>query len=205
MPNKFSANIKRQENTPKKAAKPPATMSEDNNSPTSTVNTRGPEQKRQLLQWTSPVRPYKKLNKEVFSTILAGAFLLGVILFFIDGAIPVIALASLVFLFYVMGTVPPGMTSHTITNWGMESEDKAWPWEFMTRYWIQGDDHNRMLVVELGTYWPRHLRFMLGDIEENKLHELLKRYLVEDRPKPNWLEKTSVWLEGKIRLSPEGK
>jgi hypothetical protein len=145
----------------------------------------------------------KRLNKEVFSTLLAGAFLLGIILFFIDGAIPVLALISLVFLIYVMGTVPPGQITHTITNWGIESEGKAYPWEAFTRYWIQGAGHNRMLVVETLYSWPRHLRFLLGEVDEKQLSAVLNDHLVEDKPAPNWLDKSSKWLESKVRLSPE--
>jgi hypothetical protein len=182
--------------TTKSAKKP------DKKEATSTATSK-PLQKKLLLQWQAPVRPYKKLNKEVFSTILAGAFLLGVILFFIDGAMPVIALASVIFLFYVMGTVPPHQVQHSITTWGIESEDKAWPWEIMARYWIKGKKDNRMLNIQLATNFPQHLRFMLGDVDEKKLATILQGHLVEDQPKPNWLDKSSAWLEAKIKLSPE--
>ena len=162
-----------------------------------------PLQKKLLLEWAAPVRPYRQINKEVFSTILAGAFLLGVILFFIDGAMPVIALASILFLLYVMGTVPPHQVTHTITTWGIESENNSWPWEIMARYWIKGADKNRMLNIQLATNWPQHLYFMLGPVDEKKLTQILRDHLVEDEPKPNWLDKSSAWLENKIRLSPE--
>ena len=163
-----------------------------------------PLQRKMWLEWEAPVRPYRKLDKELFSTILAGAVLLGVILFFIDGAIPVIALASLVFLFYVLGTVPPGKVKHVITSWGIESEDKSWPWEVMGRFWIEGKDKNRMMIVEVSAaWWSSHLRFMLGDLDEEKLRELMQQFVVEDRPKANWLDRASRWVETKVRLVPE--
>jgi hypothetical protein len=161
-------------------------------------------QKSTIHEWEANTRPYKKLDKDVFSTILAGAFLLGVILYFIDGAVPVMALASLVFLFYVMGTVPPGKTYHKITNWGLESEDKLYVWDALLRYWVQGKEGNKMLVVETNLKWPRHIRFMIEDKDEEKIHEIMQRYLVEDQPAPNWIDKSTAWLERKIRLSPDG-
>jgi len=165
--------------------------------------TDSPVQRKVLLEWEANTRPYRRLEKEVFSTILAGAFLLGVILFFIEGAIPVIALASLIFLLYVMGTIPPGKVKHAMTSWGMESEDKVWVWEAMSRFWIQGKDSNRMLVIELMGNLSKHIRFMLGDVDEKKLKVLLLSRLVEDQPKPNWLDKASRWVEKKVRLSGE--
>lgn len=168
-------------------------------------------QRKVLMEWEAPARPYRKLDKEVFSTVLAGAFLLGVILFFIDGAMPVVALASLVFLYYVLGTVPPGKVKHVITNWGIESEDKVWPWELMMRFWLQGEGKNTMMVVELGpgtSMWSRHLRFMLGDLRDSKsngeeeLRKLMQQYVIEDQPKPNWLDKVTKWAESKVKLAP---
>lgn len=186
------------------ASKPNQTKSKNTKSSETGEAGDSPLQKKILLEWAAPIRPYRKLDKEVFSTILAGAFLLGVILFFIDGAVPVIALASIVFLFYVLGNVPPGQVHHTITNWGIESEDKSWPWETMARYWLQGKGRNRMLVIQLASHLPQHIRFMLGDMDEKKLHDLLQDFLTEDKPQPNWLDKSSKWLESKIRLTPDG-
>ena len=102
-----------------------------------------------------------------------------------------------------MGTVPPHQVTHTITTWGIESETKSWPWEIMARYGIKGADKNRMLNIQLATNWPQHLYFMLGPVDEKKLTQILRDHLVEDEPKPNWLDKSSAWLENKIRLSPE--
>jgi len=44
---------------------------------------------------------------------------------------------------------------------------------------------------------------MLGELQEDQIHDLLQKYLIMDQPKPNWLEKASQWLETKIRLAPE--
>lgn len=169
----------------------------------STKETNLPLQRKLIYQWAAPVRPFKKLDKEVYSTVFAAAFLVGIILFFIDGVMPVIMLIAILFLFYVMGNVKPHQVNHAITNWGIESENSSWPWEVMTRYWIQGKADNRMLVIETMLRWPTHLRFMLGDTKSEKIHTILQQYLVEDRPAPNWLDKSSDWLKAKIRLTPD--
>jgi len=160
-------------------------------------------EERELYSWKAVSRVHKMRGKDFYSTVIVLALLISVILFFIDGAIPVIALASLVFLFYVLGTVPPGMVKHVITSWGIESEGRSWPWTMMTRFWIEGKEKNRMMIVELAMWWPRHLRFMLGDLSEEKLQELMQEYVVEDKPRENWLDRASGWVERKVRLTPE--
>ena len=162
-----------------------------------------PLQKQILLTWTAAGRPIYKIDKDVLSTIIAGTFLISVILFFIDGAMPVIMLASIIFLLYVLGNTPPHDVKHTISNWGIESEGNLYVWESFTRYWIDGKGENRMMVVETALNWPRHLRFMLGNVKEDDLVEIMQTFLIEDKPAPNWADKASTWLEKRIRLTPD--
>lgn len=162
----------------------------------------GPNKQDLLWEWQALMRPYRQLNKEVFTTILAGAFLLGVILFVIDGIIPVMLVVSILFFWYVSGTVRPYLTRHRITTWGIETEEKLWLWEYMTRYWFEGSGDTRQVVIEMVTWWPRHLRLVIDTQEtEEVVDEILSEFLVKDQPKPNWLDKASRWLEGRIRWS----
>ncbi len=162
----------------------------------------GPVQKELLWEWEAAERPFTPLNREVFSTILAGVFLLAVILFFIEGVMPVVMLASFVFLWYVLGTVKPGNTIHRLLTWGIETNGKIYPWEMMRRFWIEGQGENRMLVVELTQIWPRHLRVMIDNEEtEAVLREVMLELLVEDEPAPNWVDKGAKWLEKRVRWS----
>jgi hypothetical protein len=158
-------------------------------------------QRRILLEWSAPERPFHRLNKQVFSTILSLAFLVGVILFFIEGTMPVITLIAIIFFFYILGTIPPRMITHRLTNWGVETEGHRWPWDIMTRYWIEGQENSRMIVIELIAGFPRHLRLLLGEQKEDKIKTLLEKYLIYDRPQANWLEKLETWLKTKINLA----
>jgi hypothetical protein len=159
-------------------------------------------QRRVLLQWPAPERPFRRINRQVFSTILSLAFLLGVILFFIEGAMPVITLIAVIFLYYVLGTIPPRTVTHRLTNWGIETEGHRWNWDDMTRYWFDGDKDHRMAVIELISGFPRHLRILLGEsIKEDQLKSHLEKYLIHDRPEPNWLERIEKWSKSKINLA----
>ena len=165
-----------------------------------------PIQKKLVHEWQAQERPYAPLNREMFTTVVAGVFLLGVILFVINGPIggTIIGmfLASIVFLWYVMGTVKPQKAIFRIFTWGIEAGERLYPYDIMNRFWFEGKDENRMLVVELLINWPRHLRVMIDNEEtEALLREILEDFIVEDQPKPNWLEKASTWIEKQIRWS----
>ena len=161
-----------------------------------------PIQKKLIHEWQAQERPYVPLNREMFTTVVAGVFLLGVILFVIEGIFPVMLLSSVVFLWYVMGTVKPQKAICRILTWGIETGNKLYLFEMMTRFWFEGKDENRMLVIELNQTWPRHLRVMVDNEEtEAILSEVLEDIMVRDQPLPNWLDKVTRWFEKQVRWS----
>lgn len=155
-----------------------------------------------LIEWEAYERPFRPLNKEVFSTVIAGVFFFGVILFFIEGLIPVMMLVALVFWWYVMGTVTPEKDVYRFTSWGLESKEKLWVWDYMARFWFEGKGSTRVVVIEMLTSFPRHVRVVIdSDETENAVRELLSELIIEDEPKANWLDKASRWLETRIKWS----
>ena len=76
--------------------------------PTRSVGERTPhEPERKLLDWSAPARPFKRMNREFWVTIIAMAAIVGLILFFAEGFMPVILIVSIIFLVYVLTTVEP--------------------------------------------------------------------------------------------------
>ena len=82
-----------------------------------------------LLLWSSPARLFKKRDKEYFTNIGAIVFLLVVILVFAREFVLIAAVLSIVFLVYVLSTVPPENVEHKITNLGIESAGHYYRWE----------------------------------------------------------------------------
>lgn len=159
-----------------------------------------PLQRELLFQWESYERPYRPLNKQVFSTLVAFVLLLSVVLYFLSGITAVILLISVMFLFYVLGTVQPAMAIHSLDTWGIETHNKLYVWDIMTHYWFEDYGESRVLVIGLTSRWPRFLRIVLDTEEtEDILNEVLAEILIKYHPEPNWLDKSTNWLEQHIQ------
>ncbi|KKP31069.1 MAG: hypothetical protein UR20_C0044G0007, partial [Candidatus Woesebacteria bacterium GW2011_GWE2_31_6] len=78
-----------------------------------------PEVEKDLVTWTAPGRPFKRRDKQFYLTTISIVGLVSLIIFLAEGAMPVILIISLVFLYYVMSTVPPENIEYKITNKGV--------------------------------------------------------------------------------------
>src|SRR4030042_6030893 len=107
------------------------------------------EEKRQevYLSWSSPSRLFKKRDKEYFTNIGAIVFLLVVILVFAREFMLIAAVVSIVFLVYVLSTVPPEDVEHSITNLGIDSAGHFYRWEEIADFWFEEQWGQVLLVV----------------------------------------------------------
>ncbi|MFA6007878.1 MAG: hypothetical protein WC784_04535, partial [Candidatus Shapirobacteria bacterium] len=64
-------------------------------------------EERILFEWEAPERAYQKRNKDFWVTAVAILILVSVILIFIKEFLLIVALVSVIFMYYAMSTVPP--------------------------------------------------------------------------------------------------
>ena len=76
-----------------------------------------------LFEWRAMDRPNKTWSKDFYSTVIVLAFLVSVILFFIEGLLPVILVWAVVFMMWSMNRLPAKETSYALTNWGLRAGD----------------------------------------------------------------------------------
>src|SRR4030042_5292604 len=121
------------------------------------------EEKRQevYLSWSSPSRLFKKRDKEYFTNIGAIVFLLVVILVFAREFLLIAAVVSIVFLVYVLSTVPPEEVSHRITNLGIESAGHYYRWEELSEFWFDQQWGQSLLILK-PLFGPRVI-ILLGE------------------------------------------
>src|SRR3990170_8319283 len=107
------------------------------------------EEKREeiYLEWSSPSRLFKKRDREYFTNIGAIVFLLVIILVFAREFVLIAAVLSIVFLIYVLSTVPPEEIAHRITNLGIESAGHFYPWETLVDFWFEHQWGQTLLVL----------------------------------------------------------
>jgi len=155
------------------------------------------EPEKDLITWTAPSRPFKRRDREFYVTIIAIAAIVGLILFLVEGWMPVILIVSLVFLFYVMSTVEPENIEYKITNKGVKIADKRTGWEFLIRYWFSRRFNNELLVFE-SVLLPGRIELVINSENKEGLKKALSEYLPEEEAPPSYLDKTANWLARKL-------
>ncbi len=163
-------------------------------------NHQGQQEEKQLHIWTAPSRPFKRRNREFYVTIISIAAVTGLVLFLVDGFLPVMLIISLVFLFYVLSTVEPENIQYKVTSLGIKIAEKLTPWDAMRRFWFTKRFDSELLVVETYTL-PGRLELVINPQDKQKLEEELKRYLIHEEAPASFLDKSSNWFAKKL---PQG-
>ena len=156
-----------------------------------------PEPERDLATWQAPARPFKRRNKEFYVTIVAIAAIVGLVLFLVEGFMPVILIVSLVFLFYVLNTVEPEEIEYKITSKGIKVADKRTGWGVMIRFWFSRRFDNELLVVETLTL-PGRMEFVVNPEQKENIKKALLKYLPQEKASPSSLDKAADWFSKKL-------
>ncbi len=159
------------------------------------------EEKREevYLEWTSPSRLFKKRDREYFTNIAAIVFLLSVILVFAREFVLIAAVLSIVFLIYVLSTIPPEEVKHRITNLGIESAGTFYRWEQLFEFWYE-EQWGQTLLVLRPFIGPRVI-VLLGSQDRNHVRELIAKHIpFREQPQKTWVDNAARWLTNKIPL-----
>lgn len=155
-----------------------------------------------LLEWTSPSRPFRKPNRRFFTTITIIGVLIGLILFFANQMLPVAVVIAVVFLAYVLFSIPPGDVKHQLTTYGIRVEEKLYYWEELGRFWFTKQYDSAILHIEVDQF-PNTIHLLLGDIEQQYMKDILSEVLLYERPPLTPVEKAGKWLQEKVPLDLE--
>lgn len=155
------------------------------------------EAEKDLILWNAPARPFKRRNREFYVTLIVISALVGLILFLVEGWLPVVLIISLVFLFYVLSTVEPENIDCKITTKGVNIAGKKTPWEIMLRFWFTKRFDNELLVIETLSI-PGRLELVITPQVKVKIKENLLKYLNEEETPPSFVDKAASWFSQKL-------
>ena len=154
-----------------------------------------------LLEWVAPSRPFKKRSQEFYRTVGALALLIIIILFFIREFLLIGVIISVLFVMYVLSTVPPEMIRNRITKLGIETHTHFHKWEELVNFWFDERDGHRMLVIRTILPFPTHLQLMLENVSESDIKKiLLEKMPFQEKPERTPLDNAATWLSQKIPL-----
>ncbi|HAV15130.1 MAG TPA: hypothetical protein DCX25_02280 [Candidatus Pacebacteria bacterium] len=153
-----------------------------------------------LLTWESANRPFKKRDREYYTTIAVIVFLLSIILFFAGQFLLIAVIVSFAFVSYALAAVPPENTKHIITTYGIRMGEKLYTWDMLGRFWFSTALGQRVLHVEYYHRFIGNLSLVLSDVKEEDVKSALEKYLVFERPVQTFAERGAQWLQQKFPL-----
>ena len=155
------------------------------------------EPEKDLVVWTAPARPFKKRNRDFYVNILAIAGITGLILFLVEGWLPVVLVISIVFLVYVMATVEPENIEYKVTSYGIKIAGRLTTWSIMGRFWFTKRLDNYLLVIETRSISGRMELVVRPELEE-EITKKLSQYLTHEEIPASNIDKAANWLSRKM-------
>jgi hypothetical protein len=154
---------------------------------------------KNIFEWDSYERPHKVWTKEFYSSVIVIAFLVSVILFFIEGVMPVFVVWALVFMMWAMSRTEPMITKNTLTTWGIRSVGRLYDFQRMTNFWIETKWGTRLLRINLVDS-PWHVVVVIGESNEAKIKEEMSKFVPFVEPEITGMDRFVKWLSEKLPL-----
>jgi hypothetical protein len=155
------------------------------------------EPDRELYKWTAASRPFKRRDRDFWVTLISIATIIGLIMFLIEGPMPVILIIAIIFLFYVLSTVEPENIEYKVTSRGIKIADRNTHWDLLTRFWFTDRFNSEILVFEM-VVLPGRLELVINPSDKENLRKVLSEYLIEEEAPPSNLDKAANWFSNKF-------
>lgn len=158
-----------------------------------------------LLEWSAPGRPFRKKSKEFYLTGILIMLLIEFILFLFSEFILMLVVLSLVFLAFTLNSVPPSNFRYRISTEGLTIEDHFFLWQELYDFYFKKREGVNVVHIRTHSFLPGELTLTLGNIDRNRIKEVLLPYLpYREYIKPTFMEKSADWLTRNFPLEKQG-
>ncbi len=153
-----------------------------------------------LFEWTAVERAYQKRNKDFWVTAIAILVLVSVILIFLKEFFLVMALVSVLFLYYALSSVPPGEVDNKITNRGVYFGELHYSWDVLEKFWFKKSLSTT--TVNFGTLlkFPRMVAMVIDEKDEGKIKEIVVKRIPLLENSPTFVDKLTKWFADRLPL-----
>jgi len=159
-----------------------------------------------LLSWHAPGRPFRKKGKEFYASVLLLGLLVEIILFLFSEYIFMVTVAALIFLSFVLSSVPPKDFHYKITSEGIQIEDFFYIWEELYDFYFKKIDHQDTLFVRTHAPLPGELKIPVGEYTKDQLRMTILPYLpFREVVRDTFMEKSATWLSHNFPLERHPK
>lgn len=131
-----------------------------------------------LISWKAPMRIYRKRAKEDFVRIIFIALCAITFFFIVRQYMLILVTGALVFLTFVMWSVPPELVEHKVTTRGIYSIDRMYEFNILNKYWFSYVSGVYLLNIETELRLPARLILLIGDKQNvDEVHAILRDWL----------------------------
>lgn len=151
----------------------------------------------EIISWSSPSRPFVQKNREFWVRVIAISSVFGFIIFIVEGAMPVILMISVIFLYYVLSTVRPENIEYKITNLGVKIGSVINHFENIKSFFFSKRGKDNILILDMASFTGR-LELVFNEKDKDKIRKTLRNYIPEEEPSQTSYDKASEWVNSKL-------
>lgn len=158
-----------------------------------------------LMEWEAAERSFQRRDRDFWITAIAILALVSVIFIFIKEFFLVVALGSVLFLYYVLSTVPPGRVTNKITNKGIYFGELRYPWELLERFWFKNSLSSDLLMLETRLKFPRQISLVIPAESREKIKGIVSKRVPLLESSPGFVDKLTKWFGDRLPLEDKEK
>ncbi len=165
-------------------------------------------EEKTLFEWDAPERAFKTRDRDFWVTAISILVLVSVALILIKEFYLIIALISLIFLYYVLSTVKPENVGCRLTNRGLYFGDHRYEWATFYRFWFGQSLGQDSLFFETILRFPRQVAIVINPQDKEKIKEILIKKMPMVESSPTFVDKLTKWFAKRLPLedrNPEVK
>ncbi len=162
-----------------------------------------PNEVRTLISWSAPGRPFKKRTKQFYLTAILVTLLVEVILFLFSQLALMAVVISLLFMSFVLASVPPKNFQYRISSEGITIEDHSYIWMELYDFYFKNRNGVEVLHIRTRALFPAELTLTLGDLDKEHVKSALLPHLpYRETIQPTFMERSADWLSRNFPLEP---
>lgn len=165
----------------------------------------GLNEEKTLFEWEGLERSFKTRDRDFWITAISILVLASVILIFIKEFFLVIALCSVLFLYYVLSTVPPAKIKNKITNRGVYFGEAHYDWGILRRFWFKKSLDSEMILFETFLKIPRQVGLVINSNDKEKIKEIVVKHIPLLESSPTFVDKLTKWFADRLPLESREK
>lgn len=153
-----------------------------------------------LFEWEASERAYQKKDKDFWVTAIAILILVSVILIFIKEFFLIMALISVLFLYYALSAVPPGKVKNKLTNRGIYFGELRYSWKDLKKFWFKKSMSSDTICFETELRFPRMVSLVIDTKDMGKLKEIVLKRIPMLETSPTFVDRLTKWFADRLPL-----